>query len=126
MIKFIGISVCVLFCSLMVRETNRQFAFIMSVCGVALLFFTATGELAKIINSVSGFSAMSSTAAQYIRLMMKILGISLLTQVVCDICRDNGENALASMTSIVAKIIIVSLILPLFETVINIIGGLVK
>jgi stage III sporulation protein AD len=110
----------------MVRDSNRQFAFIMSVCGVAILFFTAAGELSGIINSVSDFSSMSEVTAGYIKLMMKILGISLLTQIVCDICRDNGENALASMTGTVAKIIIVALILPLFETVINIVGGLVK
>ena len=126
MLKFIGISFCVLFCSLMLKDSNRNLALLLSVSGCAILFLTAAGELNKVISGVIGFSSGASAALSYSRLMLKIMGITLITQIVCDICRDNGENALASMTAAVAKIIIVSLILPLFETVINIIGGLLK
>ena len=126
MIKFIGITLCVLFCSLMLKDSNRQIAVILSITGVVLLLFTAVGELSKIVKSVTELSSSSGAALVYSKLMLKVLGITLLTQVVSDICRDNGENALASMTLTVAKIIVVSMVLPLFETVIGIIGGLVK
>ena len=124
--KFIAISLCVLFCSLILRERNREIALIVSVSGVAILFFTAIAKLAEIVDYVQNISSFSPSVSVYIKLMLKILGISLITQIVCDICRDNGENALASMTAIAAKLIVVSMIIPLFETVINIIGGLVK
>ena len=126
MIKFIGISICVLFCSLLLKDYNRQIAIILSVIGSAILFLTAAGELSKVINSVISLSRVSSSVLSYSKLMLKILGITLITQIVCDICRDNGENALASVTGLVAKILIISLVLPLFETVIKIVGGLVK
>ena len=126
MIKFIGISLCVLFCSLMLKDRNREIAVILSIAGCSILFLTAAGELSKIVSSVLGFSGVSSSALKYSRLMLKVLGITMITQIVCDICRDNGENAIASMTAAVAKIIVVSMIIPLFETVIEIVGGLVK
>ena len=124
--KFVAISMCVLFCSLILRERNREIALIVSISGVAILFFSAVGKLSEIVEYVQNVSSFSSSVSVYIKLMLKILGISLVTQIVCDICRDNGENALASMTAIAAKLIVVSMIIPLFETVINIIGGLVK
>ena len=126
MIKFIGISICVLFCSLILKETNRQIAIILSIAGISILFLTVAGELSEIIDSVMSFASVSSSVLSYSKLMLKILGITLITQIVCDICRDNGENALASMTGLIAKILIVSLVLPLFETVIKIVGGIVK
>ena len=126
MIKFIGISICVLFCSLLLKERNREIAVILSIVGAAMLFLTAAGELTRVINSVMGLSSVSSSAMKYSKLMIKVLGITLITQIVCDICRDNGENAIASMTAAVSKIIVVSLIVPLFETVIEIVGGLIK
>ena len=58
--------------------------------------------------------------------MMKILGISLIAQFVVDLCRDAGENALASQTEIASKVLILIMTLPLFETVINIVTGLLK
>ena len=126
MIKFIGISICILFCSLLLKEYNRHFAILLSIAGSAILFLTAVSELKSIVETVLSFSDVSSSALGYSRLMLKILGITLITQIVCDICRDNGENALASMTAAIAKIVVVSLVLPLFETVISIVGGLVK
>ena len=54
------------------------------------------------------------------------MGISIVTQVVCDVCRDNGASALASQTETAAKILVLSLLLPLFQTVIGIVTGLVK
>lgn len=126
MIKFIGISISVLFCSLMLKDKNKPIAAVLSFAGAIILFVTAASELAKIINSVLSYAAFSSSTLEYSKLMLKILGITLITQLVCDICRDNGENALASMTQAVAKIIVISLLLPLFETVINIVGGLIK
>ncbi len=126
MLKFIGISLCVLFLSLVLKDINRQIAVILSVIGSAILFMTAAGELSSVVKTVTDFSQASSSAVEYSKLMLKILAITLITQIVCDICRDNGENALASMTSTVAKILIISLVLPLFQTVINIVGGLIK
>ena len=70
-------------------------------------------------------TAAGDTGA-YIDLMFKILGISIVTQVVCDVCRDNGASALASQTETAAKILVLSLLLPLFQTVIGIVTGLVK
>lgn len=110
----------------MLKDRNREISVILSITGASILFLTAAGELSKIINSVLGFSSVSASALKYSKLMLKILGITLITQIVCDICRDNGENALASMTAAVAKITVVSLIIPLFETVIEIVGGLIK
>ena len=58
--------------------------------------------------------------------MLKSLCIVIITQITVDLCRDNGENALASFTEISAKVLIISLVMPLFEAVITMVMGLVK
>ena len=124
--KIIAVSVCAFFCALVLKEKNREFAVIISIFASALIFFSVLSEMKSLFDYLVSLSSYSQTIAVYTKLMIKILSITLLTQIVCDICRDNGENALASATTLGAKIIVVSLILPLFETVIKIIGGLVK
>lgn len=115
-----------MFCSLLLKDKNRTFAIILSIAGGCLLFAIVSSELGEIIKSISDISNSVTSTAPYIKLMLKVLGITLITQFVSDICRDNGESALASMTEAVAKIIVVSIVLPLFETVISIVSGLVK
>lgn len=58
--------------------------------------------------------------------MVKILGITLITQFIIDLCRDSGENALASQTEITSKILILIMVMPMFEAVMNIVSGLLK
>ena len=58
--------------------------------------------------------------------MLKSLCIVIITQITVDLCRDNGENALASFTEISAKVLIISLVMPLFQAVITMVMGLVK
>lgn len=125
-IKYIGISICVLFCALLLRRYNKTFAVIVSVAGSAILFLLVSRQLNDIIAKIGDISSSVNSTAPYIKLMLKVLGITLVTQFVVDTCRDNGENALASMTEIVAKILVVSMVLPLFETIISIVSGLVK
>lgn len=125
-IKCIGISICVLFCSLLLRNYNKTFATIVSIAGSAILFLLVSSQLSEIISKITQISSSISSTAPYIKLMLKVLGITLVTQFVGDICRDNGENALASMTESVAKILVVSMVLPLFETIISVVSGLVK
>lgn len=126
MIKALGISIVTLLCSLILRDKNRTFALILSIAGACLLFGTVISELSEVVNGIIDYTRDINSSLPFIKLMLKVLGITLSTQIVSDICRDNGENALASMTEIVAKVLVIAMIIPLFETIISIINGLVK
>lgn len=126
MMKALGISIATLICSLILKDKNKTFALVLSIAGASLLFGTVIADFSKVVNGIIDYTGDINLSLPYIRLMLKVLGITLSTQIVSDVCRDNGENALASMTEMVSKILVISLILPLFETVISIVNGLVK
>ena len=124
MIQIAGIAAVCLLLTVLLRKENPTFALLVTVAGAGLLFYTVS----KLAGSAFGILGDLKTAAgdtgAYIDLMFKILGISIV--VVCDVCRDNGASALASQTETAAKILVLSLLLPLFQTVIGIVTGLVK
>ena len=126
MIQIAGIAAVCLLLTVLLRKENPTFALLVTVAGAGLLFYTVS----KLAGSAFGILGDLKTAAgdtgAYIDLMFKILGISIVTQVVCDVCRDNGASALASQTETAAKILVLSPLLPLFQTVIGIVTGLVK
>ena len=123
MIQIAGIAAVCLLLTVLLRKENPTFALLVTVAGAGLLFYTVSGSAFGILGDLK--TAAGDTGA-YIDLMFKILGISIVTQVVCDVCRDNGASALASQTETAAKILVLSLLLPLFQTVIGIVTGLVK
>ena len=126
MIKTAGFVLISLLLILFLKETKREFSIILAAaCGI-ILFVTVADDLYDIATKIYDLSTQADNINTYISLMMRILGISLIAQFVADLCRDSGENALASQTETASKVLILIMTLPLFETVINIVTGLLK
>ncbi len=113
-------------CSLVLKEHNKSFALILSVAGGILSFFTVSNKMSELFSSLMSLSQTVPSGVVYVKLMLKVLCIVIITQFTVDICRDNGENALASLTEMSAKVFALSLLMPLLETVISMVVGLVK
>lgn len=126
MIKIAAFVIISLFLIIFLRDTKREFAIILTVACAIILFVTVADDLYSVAQSIYNLSSGMNNVHSYITLMLKILGISLIAQFVSDLCRDAGENALASQTETASKNIILIMTLPLFETVINIVTGLLK
>lgn len=126
MLKLIGITFAVLFCSIILREKAPMFAVAISVVGIFIVLLIALSQANELMNELNELSSLIKSSAAYIKLMIKVLLITILTQILTDVCRDNGENALASVTEISAKLIIIGLVIPIFKTIISIVLGFIK
>ncbi|MCC8074109.1 MAG: stage III sporulation AC/AD family protein [Clostridiales bacterium] len=126
MIKIASIVLITLIFVLFLRETKREFALLLTLCCAIVLFLIVFDDLKDIVAQINSLTSSVTGAQAYASLLLKILGISLLSQFVSDLCRDSGEQALASQSELASKIIILIISLPLFDTVITIVNGLLK
>ncbi|MDE6413628.1 MAG: stage III sporulation AC/AD family protein [Eubacterium sp.] len=122
----IGISLSALILAVLIKEYNKTASIVIVIAASGMIFLRIATDVSTIFESLTHISSGVETAANYIKLMMKVLGIVIITQFTADLCRDCGENSLASQTETAAKIIVVSMILPLFETVIKIVAGFLE
>lgn len=126
MIKIVTIVLISIVLVIFLRDVNKEFAFFVTIATSILLFSVVISEFYDVISSILLISEGIGSINSYVKLMIKILVLVLLSQFVIDLCRDNGENALASQTELASKIIILVMIMPLFNSVLNIITGLLK
>lgn len=126
MIKIIGIAFITLLFSLFLKDKVPQISIIISVSGVIFIALISFNEIATINNKLTEISSYISSTTPYVKLMIKTLVIIILTQIISDLCRDNGENALAFVTELSAKFIVVGISLPMFDKIISIVLGLLK
>lgn len=126
MIKIVGIAVAVLMLSVILRQYNRNFSVLLVIAGTIIISFLIFGEIKDIFGVVSELSDNISGSSSYIKLMIKALGICVISQILADMCRDSGESALATEVEMSAKILIITIILPLFTAMINIVTGIIK
>lgn len=124
MIHIIGISAVALIFGLFLRQHNKSVSLILIIFACIAVFLESVSYLIDIIDTLSGMVSGLEETSAYLKIMFKVLGIALITQIISDLCRDCGESALAGQTEVAAKIFIVALILPLLQAVVKVITGL--
>ena len=126
MIKVLGIVIISLIAILLLKEHSRHFALIVTICVIILVFSFSLESISTVFEKLRSIAEGYDYMGSYLTLLIKILGITLAAQFTADLCRDSGENALAAQTEMFSKIAILVMTLPLFETMMNIVTGLLK
>lgn len=126
MIKVVGIVLTALIINIVLKNYSKEFTFLINIVCTIIIFTLISKDLKGIVDRLTSISNEISVLLPYIRIMLKILGISMIAQLLSDLCRDNGENTLANQTELSAKIIILVTALPLFTTIMDIMIGMLK
>ena len=83
-----------------------------------------TDTLSGIITLLQDLANKTNVSSNFLKILLKITGIAILTEFAVSICKDSGESAIASKVDIGGKVIIISMSIPiiqaLLETVIKI------
>lgn len=90
---------------------------------VILLVFT---YISPIMEMVHNLFTRSGLDYQYVEILFKALGICYVTQFAFDICKDSGENAMATQVELAGKVSLLILALPLFQALIEIVTKLIS
>ena len=126
MIKVVGIVLTALIINIVLKNYSKEFTFLINIVCTIIIFTLISKDLKGIVDRLTSISNEISVLLPYIKIMLKILGISMIAQLLSDLCRDNGENTLANQTELSAKIIILVTALPLFTTFMDIMIGMLK
>lgn len=126
MIKVVGIVLTALIINIVLKNYSKEFTFLINIVCTIITFTLISKDLKGIVDRLTSISNEISVLLPYIKIMLKILGISMIAQLLSDLCRDNGENTLANQTELSAKIIILVTALPLFTTIMDIMIGMLK
>ena len=126
MIKVVGIVLTALIINIVLKNYSKEFTFLINIVCTIIIFTLISKDLKGIVDRLTSISNEISVLLPYIKIMLKILGTSMIAQLLSDLCRDNGENTLANQTELSAKIIILVTALPLFTTIMDIMIGMLK
>lgn len=66
------------------------------------------------VNFIQDLSNRCNT--QFISVLLKITGISILTEYAVSICKDSGESSIANKIDLGGKVIVISMSIPVIST----------
>jgi stage III sporulation protein AD len=126
MIKITGIILITLIFSVLLGRIYGELYVFIPLCSALLIGYILLDDISALYGKIISISNDIAYIEPYIKLVIKVMLISLLAQFTGSVCNDCGQSALAMQTQIASKVIIIALALPLFETLLSIITGILK
>ena len=93
-VKIIGVGFITLIITIILKEYRRDFAIFAVLIGGAIILYFSFDMLSGIISFINTLNEKSNTG--FISVLLKITGISILTEYAVSICKDSGENSIAN------------------------------
>ena len=111
--------------ALTLRPKNAEIALMLTVACSVLILVALLSQARQIIGTVNSIVAASQINTGYIAILLKVVGICLLTEFAVNTCRDAGCQSLAGNVSLAGKLLVTVTALPLYTDILNTVIGLV-
>lgn len=91
-----------------------------------LIIFMCLESFKEIVSFIKSISDLNIYNIDFIKILLKITGISIILEYAITICRDCGENSIASKIDLGGKVILVSMSIPIISNTVQILTSLIN
>lgn len=122
----IGLAIVAAVMAVVLRQYKPEYAMLLGLGASILILLGIISAVSEIIAQIEDMLAITNMPQGYVEILFKALGISIITQLASDSCKDAGETAIASRVELAGKISILLISLPLFERLLEIVRKLLS
>lgn len=117
-IEIIGISVITIASVVFLKQYKPEIALVVAGIGGVIVLSMVIADFSEIVDSLSDLFREFSVSSAVFSVVIKALGVCLISDFTSNTCRDFGQTALASGVEFAGKVVVIALSLPIItETV---------
>ena len=120
-VKIIGVGLIALIIIIILKQYKSEFAIYVSLIAGAIILLMVFSKLSSIVLLLTNLSNKTGINSDFLKILLKITGIAILTEFAVSICKDSGENAIANKIDLGGKIIIVSISIPIITALLELV-----
>ncbi len=117
----LGLALVVTVLLIIIRKEKPEVAIILATAAAAVIFLALMKNISQIITVFESLALKSQLNLDYLKLIIKILGLAYLAGFGAQICKDAGEGSMAAKIELAGKIFILSLGIPVMVGLLNMI-----
>lgn len=118
-IKILGIGLISVILITIIKQYKPEYTVYVSLVAGMLIILLVVDKLTGIVNLLKALSEKASINKEFLGILLKITGISILTEFAVSVCKDLGESAIANKVDLGGKIIIVSISIPIISNLLE-------
>ncbi|MDE6020763.1 MAG: stage III sporulation AC/AD family protein [Ruminococcus sp.] len=109
--------------AILLKQYCREQAMFSSIAVCVMVLAAALAFASPVIEQLESLFEKTSLDKAYFKSLLKAVGICYMTGITADICRDSGEQSLASAAEIWGRMALLTLTLPMIDSLLGIITG---
>ena len=115
-LKLCMVALLILVSATVIRQWKSDFLPLIRIGSIVLFGSLLMASAEPLFSLITTLGNQANTS-HYIEIILKGLGIAILTQICSDICRDSGESTLAGHIETVGKLELLLLCIPLIQEI---------
>lgn len=126
MVKIAILGIVVVLLALPFRIIKGEYSLYLSIAGCILIFYFVLGKMQQVIELMEKIGASLPIDSGYLGILVKIIGITYITEFSADLCKDAGYSALAGQIAIAGKLSVLGISMPVITALLEMVSGLWK
>jgi stage III sporulation protein AD len=118
-VKIVAFAFAALFIFLLFKEKRSDISILISLSAGVIIFLLIITQLNEVINFIKDIANKANIDTVYIGVVIKILAIAYLATFCSEICKDAGAGSIASKVEFSAKVLILTLAIPILMAVLE-------
>ncbi|MDF2543638.1 MAG: putative rane protein [Herbinix sp.] len=123
MISYALIGVAAVILAILFKKGKEEYSLYISIAACVFIFFLGIGKLEVILDAIDKLQGYIALNKSYMGVLIKIIGITYVTEFSASICKDSGYSAISEQIELVGKLTILAISMPillaLLETINN-------
>ena len=95
-----------------IKKERAELAMLLGIAAGVIIFYFITAQISVVIDFLSELLDMVAIEETYFEQLLKMLGIAYLSEFASTICKDAGQQSIAGLIELFAKLSIVTLSIP--------------
>lgn len=109
---------------MVLAKQGKDTAVLLTILACVMILFAAFGYLYSLLDFFGTLEEMIALEGDHFQILFKVVGIGMVGETASLICTDAGNAALGKTLQILGTILILCLSLPLFQSLLELIGGI--
>lgn len=107
------------------KSVRPEYSIYIGMATCVFLLFYGVSRLSVIVETLHSIQNYIHISDVYIRVLLKIIGITYIAEFSTAICKDAGYQAVAGQIEVFSKLVILAVSMPVFMALLETIDGLI-
>lgn len=123
-IAIAGIGAVIL--AILFKKTKEEFSLYISIAACIIIVLLGIDKLELILDSIKRLQNYIKINEAYIGILIKIIGITYVTEFSASLCKDTGYQAIGDQIELVGKLTILAISMPILLALLETINNFLK